>query len=167
MKLKIRLKWRVKGWPRFDLISVAAFLTLPSRLSLESSILIFSDFFAIPLLFTFTITLHSQRFFALSSPRINRMFSVYLFIIRFLEWLHCCYSRFCVTIDCVLCRIDLYIEFLKIYSEGLVYMSFNQSSHYKKSRRSSSFNQQKTSCGLHSMPADSGRYAPPNVSNHR
>ncbi|KAE8650289.1 eukaryotic translation initiation factor 4G [Cucumis sativus] len=45
-------------------------------------------------------------------------------------------------------------------------MSFNQSSHYKKSRRSSSFNQQKTSCGLHSMPADSGRYAPPNVSNH-
>ncbi|KAL0547987.1 hypothetical protein IC582_012426 [Cucumis melo] len=45
-------------------------------------------------------------------------------------------------------------------------MSFNQSSHYKKSRRSSSFNQQKTSSGLHSMPGDSGRYAPPIVSNH-
>ncbi|CAK9318906.1 unnamed protein product [Citrullus colocynthis] len=52
-------------------------------------------------------------------------------------------------------------------------MSFNQSRHdknedpqFKKSGRSSSFNQQKISCELHSKPGDSGRYAPPIVSNH-
>ncbi|XP_038900381.1 uncharacterized protein LOC120087619 [Benincasa hispida] len=52
-------------------------------------------------------------------------------------------------------------------------MSFNQSTHdknedpqFKESGRSSSFSQQKITCGLHSKPRDSRRYAPPIVSNH-